>query len=50
MTNIHRRQSTNPMNRSLDREQTPAERLIGLLALFFLCVAGFTAIGIVLGY
>ncbi len=39
-----------PMDRSLERKQTPAERVIGLLSLFFLCVVGFTAIGMVLGY
>jgi hypothetical protein len=38
------------MKRSLDREQTPAERVIGLLSLFVFCVVGFTVIGIVLGY
>ncbi len=47
---MNKRHSVNPMNRSLEREQTPVERVIGLLTLFFLCVAGFTAIGVVLGY
>ena len=34
----------------LEREQTPAKKVIGLLALFTLSVIGFTAIGIVLGF
>lgn len=47
---MNRRGALNPMNRSLEREQTPVEKAIGALALFTLCVVGFTLLGMLAGF